>query len=103
MTKTARTLRYLGIGAVTFALVAGCESQDDSAAMEESETLDPQAVQDDVLWDLTPELRGVYDRDDDYAVRISRRVNADFRMFWDDLINSMYWDRPSRLNRRPMP
>ena len=101
MSRNAKCFRLLTIGVLAAAMI-GCESNDD-ANLEEASRVDPQEINDEVFWDHTPELLGVTDRPDDVAGRIARRTNVDMRMFWEDWTNSFYWDRPSRLNRRPMP
>jgi len=101
MSRNAKYFRLLTIGVLAAAMF-GCESGGDKS-LDESARLDPQKINDDVYWNLTPELMEVTDRPDDVAGRISRRVNVDMRMFWEDWTNSLYLDRPSRLNRRPMP
>lgn len=101
MSRNAKCFRLLTIGVLATAMF-GCESSGDKS-LGESARLDPQKINDDAYWNLTPELMAVTDRPGDVAGRISRRFNVDMRMFWEDWTNAMYWDRPSRLNRRPMP
>ncbi len=101
MSRNAKCFRLLTIGVLAAAMF-GCESSGDKS-LDESARLDPQQINDGVYWNLTPELMEVTDRPDDVAGRIARRTNVDMRMFWEDWTNSFYWDRPSRLNRRPMP
>ncbi|MCC6907378.1 MAG: hypothetical protein IT430_05500 [Phycisphaerales bacterium] len=101
MSRNAKCFRLLTIGVLAAAMI-GCESNDE-ASLEEASRVDPQKVNDEVFWDHTPELLTVTDRPDDTAGRITRRFNYDSRMFWEDWINAWYWDRPTRLNRRPIP
>jgi len=101
MTKKARSLRVLCAGVLAAGMI-GCESTDNSR-MEGEAAIDPQRVNDDTFWNHTPELLGPTQRSDDYAVQITRRFNVDGRLFWDDWINALYWDRPTRLSRRPLP
>lgn len=101
MSKKARCLHVLTAAALAAAFI-GCESSDKSG-LEGEASLDPQEINDSVFWDHTPELLGPTQRSDDYAVQITRRFNVDSRLFWEDWINALYWDRPTRLNRRPLP
>lgn len=100
MPSKSTCLRMLSIAAA--AALIGCESGDKSGLNGDAD-LDPRKVNDAAFWDHTPELMGPTQRSDDYAVQITRRYNLDMRLFWDDWINAWYWDRPTRLNRRPLP
>ena len=101
MSRNAKYFRLLTIGVLAAAMI-GCESKDDNS-LDQANRIDPQKVNDEVFWNHTPELWGTTDRPSDTAGRITRRFNYDGRMFWEDWTNAFYWDRPSRLNRRPIP
>lgn len=102
MSRNAKCFRLLTIGVLAATLI-GCQSKNDQSLDAEANRVDPRKVNDEVFWNHTPELIGTTDRPDDMAGRITRRFNYDSRMFWEDWTNSFYWDRPSRLNRRPIP
>ena len=53
--------------------------------------------------DPTPELKTLYERDDDVHNTLSLMKNENWRMFWEDLGRVFYLDRASRLTPEPMP
>lgn len=63
------------------------------------ETSRYQSIKDDA----TPNLDTLYERPEDIDNTVVTTFDENGRMFWQDLGRAMYWDRPSRLTREPVP
>ena len=63
------------------------------------ETSRYQSIKDDA----TPNLDTLYERPEDIDNAVVTTFDENGRMFWQDLGRAMYWDRPSRLTREPIP
>ena len=87
--KSTRAICALAL----LAAVAGCgttQPRDDAAA-------------DDLRFDLTPELYTLSNSWSDEKNQWAVMVNENTRMMREDWDRAMYWDRPSRLTREPVP
>lgn len=82
------------------ALISACGA---SALMLGGCLVDPFSRDSALRADPTPELLTLYERDVDAANSAAITFNENERMFWQDLGRAMYWDRPSRLTREPIP
>lgn len=63
------------------------------------ETSRYQSIKDDA----TPNLDTLYERPEDIDNAVVTTFDENGRMIWQDLGRAMYWDRPSRLTREPVP
>jgi hypothetical protein len=90
-TASRRSLFVLGLLAVT--ALAGCDSQE----------REPLTRHEQILDNLTPELRTLYMRDIDVVNTMAHTDNTNLRAMHGDLLRAFYRDRPSRLHPAPSP
>ncbi|MCK4873902.1 MAG: hypothetical protein KAS72_14370 [Phycisphaerales bacterium] len=64
---------------------------------------EPLTRHEQVLADLTPELRTLHERDADVANQLAHTDNTNTRAFYWDVGRALYTDRPSRLHPGPRP
>ena len=91
--RVPRTL-VLTLGCMAVVALSGCTTSVSRHDYAEAER---------VRADLTPELDTLHQRPDDMANALTIMSDENGRMFWQDLGRALYWDRPSRLTREPVP
>lgn len=97
-------IKFLVVGLLGLTLI-GCESteKEDQASILKSESQKTETELYAILDDLTPELQGLTERPVDADVQIARTFNVNWRQFYEDWGKVFLLDRPSRLNKRPIP
>lgn len=87
-----RRLVLCGLAAAGLVALAGCATD-----------REPLTRHEQVLANLTPELRTLYLRDIDTVNVMAHAENTNWRAFHGDLMRAFYVDRPSRLHPAPTP
>ncbi|MBI1374655.1 MAG: hypothetical protein GC159_18205 [Phycisphaera sp.] len=64
---------------------------------------DDQLTADEVLGDLSPELKGLAETPDEFRIRKARTLDTDWRALNDDVLKVLYLDRPKRIGVMPIP
>lgn len=90
LTRRTRMLAVLATAGT--GLLVGCASSDEPLTRHEQ-----------VLADLTPELRTLHERNVDILNQIAHTDQTNARAFYSDIGRAIYRDRPSRLHPAPNP
>ncbi len=89
-----RRLTVSLLAGLGLSLVVGCSSSQDR---------EPLTRHEQVLNNLTPELKTLYERDIDVANILAYTDNTNSRAMHGDLLRAFYRERPSRLHNAPSP
>jgi len=87
-----RPVRLSLLAVLALSTLAGCARKDEPLTRHEQ-----------VLSNLTPELRTLYQRNVDVANMFAHTDNTNKRAMYWDIYRALYRDRPSRLHPIPRP
>jgi len=86
-------------GAVLLAALSGCSYN----TLETYDLENDLGPAHDLRYDPTPELYTLHQRPSDFRNEFGVMFDENVRMMRGDFHRMMYWDRPSRLTREPIP